>query len=264
MLLLLLFAFSGCASTEPVKGVYHRVQSNETLFQIARMYGTTPEAIARANNIDDINLVEKDRVLFIPGGLPPSETTPERGLADREPSIEKEAQRASIKEETLAPSPVEQTPTSERETKVKATTPDVSSVSTPKPSPSKDEKLSFLWPFPGTVVSHFDAKSDGIKTNGISLESEKESPVVAAESGTILHSAPIKFYGETVIIRHPDNYLTIYSQLQKRTVNTGEKVSRGDIIGFPRKNDERNTYTLYFEMRVNNRPVDPLPRLPRR
>ncbi len=255
----------GCASPERVKGVYHRVAPNETLFQIARAYGTTPESIAQANRIDDVNMVKRDQVLFIPGAVgprdvvarsdekPPSPAqTPGRALAET-PS--RTVQPPPVREETLAPASAPATRPPPAPPAPDRTAP---------PPPTGASSPGFQWPFQGKVTSQFGAQPDGIRANGISLESEKESPVVASRDGAVLHSAPIKFYGETVIIRHDNDYLTIYSHLGSRSVQTGEPVRRGDVIGLPGRNDEKNSYTLYFEMRRNNRPLDPLSQLPKR
>ena len=260
----------GCASPERVKGVYHRVSPNETLSQIARAYGTTPESIAQANHIDDVNLVERDRVLFIPGGVGP------RGVVAR--SDEKAPSPAQAPDKALPkkPSPTVQSPPVQEETLAPAPTPATAAPAIkPRPTPPAPDKTAqlpptsegspgFQWPFQGKVTSQFGARPDGIRANGISLESDKEAPIVASRDGTVLHSAPIKFYGETVIIRHENDYLTIYSHLESRSVQTGERVRRGDTIGLPGRNEEKNSYTLYFEMRRNNRPVDPLSQLPKR
>ncbi len=248
-----LTAAAGCATTERVKGVYHRVQPNETLSEIARLYETTPETIARANNIHDVNLVKKDSVLFIPDAAAPRRS-------EGTETVKQSAAPVKVREQTLAPSSKrEAAPPRDVRAEKKAV-----GTEQKKQTVHADTPPRFQWPFSGTVTSRFGARPDGIRMNGVTLESKSPDPVTAVEGGTVLHSAPIKFYGETIIIRHGADYLTIYSQLNNRNITTGQQVSRGEIIGSPGKNEEKGNYTLYFEMRRNNRPVDPLKYLPKR
>ncbi|MDD5475372.1 MAG: M23 family metallopeptidase [Syntrophales bacterium] len=270
--LCLLFLCLGCATTERVKGTYHRVQPNETLSKIAREYNTTPEAIARANNIDDINVIERDRVLFIPQAGAPSArdsgygtvSAPQKPAAEalRErpmatPTSEPAPRPGRVREETLTSQELPGRVTG-REQQAPAPKETVAA------SPPREGPLSFLWPFSGSVTSSFGPQQGGTRMNGISIESKTLAPVKASEEGTVLHSAPIKFYGETIIIRHSNNYLTIYAQLQSRSVKTGDTVSRGDAIGMPGKNEDQGNHGIYFEMRRNNRPIDPMTLLRKR
>jgi len=253
--LAVLTAAAGCATTERVKGVYHRVQPNETLSKIARLYDTTPENIARANNIHDVHLVKKDSVLFIPDAAAP------RRLERTEAVKKQSAAPAAVQEQNLAPSlKREASPPRDRDVHAEKK----ASTELKRQPNHVDTPPRFQWPFSGTVTSRFGARPDGIRMNGITFESKNPDPVTAVEEGTVLHSAPIKFYGETIIIRHGADYMTIYSQLENRDITTGQRVSRGEIIGIPGKNEEKGNYTLYFEMRRNNRPVDPLKYLPKR
>ena len=73
----------------------------------------------------------------------------------------------------------------------------------------------------------------------------------------------MKYFGETVIIKHTDIYSTVYSHLKKRTVRPGTTVKQGNKIGLLGKGED-GTACLYFEMRRNNRASDPLRYLPKK
>lgn len=261
----LLFVCLGCATKERAAGVYHRVQQGETLSEIARIYNTSPEYIAAANDIEDIHRIEGDRVLFIPRGGPvvTGARTDIPGAAPK--PAEKPAPHQRVQEETLRPAPApDPAPRREasREQPVAARKPEPAAPA--KTAVPAEGPLRFVWPMGGSVTSRFGPQQGGTRMNGITIESATQAPVAAAEAGTVLHSAPIKFYGETIIIRHRNDYLTIYSQLESRRVRTGDQVSRGDAIGMSGRGETGENHRLYFEMRRANRPVDPLTQLPGR
>jgi len=263
--LCLLFVCLGCAAKERSAGVYHRVQPGETLYEIAATYNTSPENIAAANGIDDIHRIESNRVLFIPRGTPVVSGARADIPRDAPAPSERSSSHRKIREETLQPAaapkpaardgtPREQTASIKRSEETAAS----------KTAVPVDGPLRFLWPIGGSVTSRFGLQQGGTRMNGITIESEARAPVVAAEAGTVLHSAPIKFYGETIIIRHRNDYLTIYSHLENRKVQTGNQVSRGDTIAMSGQGKTGGNYRVYFEMRRANRPIDPLTQLPRR
>lgn len=261
----LLFVCLGCASRERAPGVYHRVQQGETLSEIARIYNTNPESIAAANTIDDIHRIEKDRVLFIPRGGPVvTAARPEIPEAPSKPA-ERPAPHRRIQEETLRPAPVpEPAPPREAPREPPATARKPEPAAPAKAIAPAEGPLRFAWPMGGAVTSRFGPQQGGTRMNGITIESANQVPVTAAEAGTVLHSAPIKFYGETIIIRHRNDYLTIYSQLESRRVRTGDQVSRGETVGMSGRGETGENHRLYFEMRRANRPIDPLTQLPGR
>lgn len=261
----LLFLCLGCATTERPSGVYHRVQQGETLSEIARIYNTNPEHIAAANDIEDIHRIERDRVLFIPRGGPVVTETRAVTSGTTPAPAGRPALHRTVREETLQPAAApEPAPRGEasREQPVSVKKPE--STATEKTTVPAGGPLRFVWPMEGSVTSRFGPQQGGTRMNGITIESATRAPVTAVEAGTVLHSAPIKFYGETIILRHRNNYLTIYSQLESRRVQTGDQVSRGDTIGMSGRGETSGNHRLYFEMRRANRPVDPLSQLPGR
>jgi len=119
-----------------------------------------------------------------------------------------------------------------------------------------------MWPVEGTVASKFGTYQ-GMRHNGIKIDAAEGTPVLAAADGTITYAAPMKYFGETIIIKHNDIYSTVYSQLKERMVRSGTTVKQGDQIGLLGKGENGNPH-LYFEIRRKNRAKDPLHYLPKR
>jgi len=115
----------------------------------------------------------------------------------------------------------------------------------------------------GTVSSKFGTYK-GIRHNGIKIQGKEGIPVVASADGTIIHSAPIKYYGETIIIKHNDLYSTVYSHLRERIRQTGHTVKKGELIGFLGIEEKSGKPNLHFEIRYKNRVKDPLAYLPKK
>lgn len=111
------------------------------------------------------------------------------------------------------------------------------------------------WPVEGTVVTAFGPRLDPrYKTqtphNGLQLATRTGSPVRAIYPGEVLFAAPFQGYGWTTVMHHSGRVFTLYAGLQDLEVAKGDVLSLGHVIG-------RSADSLYFEIRVENRPVDP-------
>ena len=120
------------------------------------------------------------------------------------------------------------------------------------------DKDRFIWPVKGKVVSRFGIQPNKMNFNGIRIAATEEAAVQAAAGGTVIFSAPLKEYGETIIIKHEDNYATVYTHLGTRTVRGDARVKKGDRIAFLGKAGERVESYLYFEIRHKNKARNPL------
>jgi lipoprotein NlpD len=124
------------------------------------------------------------------------------------------------------------------------------------------DKERFIWPVKGKVISRFGIQPNRMNFNGIRIAAGEETAVQAAASGTVIFSAYLKDYGETIIIKHEDNYATVYTHLGTRTIREDVRVRRGDRIAFLGKAGEKEEAYLYFEIRHNNKARNPLFFLP--
>lgn len=124
------------------------------------------------------------------------------------------------------------------------------------------DKDRFIWPVKGRVISRFGIQTNRMNFNGIQIAAAAEAAVQAAAAGTVIFSASLKDYGETIIIKHEDNYATVYTHLGTRTVRGEARVKKGDRIAFLGKTGDKGEPYLYFEIRHKNKARNPLFFLP--
>ncbi len=238
ILLFLLIFITACATTHKQSGVYHRVKKGETLWRISRAYNCDLAKLAEANSLPDTN-IKAGSVLFIPN-------------ATNAKSIKSGKTRDTKKRSVPGIF------------KSKATKISHEKPSSPKNVPkTKPGKPSLIWPGEGKVTSKFGTYK-GLRHNGIKISGKEGASIVASAGGIVIHSAPIKYYGETIIIKHNSTYSTVYSNLKARSVQTGHVVSKGDKIALLGKEAQSGKSYLYFEIRYKNRARNPIFYLPKK
>ncbi|MBN1380098.1 MAG: peptidoglycan DD-metalloendopeptidase family protein [Deltaproteobacteria bacterium] len=124
------------------------------------------------------------------------------------------------------------------------------------------DKKRFIWPLKGIVVSRFGIQSNGMYLNGIKIAAKEGSKVVASAAGTVIFSSSVRGYGETIIIKHKDNFATVYTHLYNRIVNVEDSVKKGDMIALVGRLEKDHEAYLNFEIRKNNKARNPLFFLP--
>ena len=112
------------------------------------------------------------------------------------------------------------------------------------------------WPAEGKVTEGFGSILDPryrtkVPHNGVDLAVAAGAPVKAVFPGKVLYAAPFQGYGDTVIVQHPGRVFTLYAGLASMRVGREDMLSLGDTVGLA-------SDKLYFEIRVENRPEDPL------
>lgn len=125
------------------------------------------------------------------------------------------------------------------------------------------EKGRFLWPAKGPVISRFGIQPSGMKYNGIKIAAKENTPVHAAAAGTVIYASYVKGYGETVIVKHDENYTTVYAYLKNTVAKRDGKIKKGEkiaSIGPPQ--EPGGEPHLYFEIREKNKARNPLFFLP--
>ena len=131
-----------------------------------------------------------------------------------------------------------------------------------EPEKLKFDKGRFIWPVKGKVRSGFGIQPNGMYNNGIKIAAREGTPVLAAASGTVIFSNSLKDYGDTIIIKHEDNYATVYTNLSKRIVKTDDLIKKGGRIALLGSPENKGEAYLNFEIRHKNKARNPLFFLP--
>ncbi len=124
---------------------------------------------------------------------------------------------------------------------------------------------SFRWPVRGRIISDFGAKPGGGRNEGVNLAVPEGTPVKAADSGTVIYAGnELKGYGNLILLRHSEGWVTAYAHNSELKVKRGDKVRRGDVISLAGATGSVTQPQVHFELRQGNKPVDPLNHLPKR
>lgn len=123
---------------------------------------------------------------------------------------------------------------------------------------------NFRWPVRGRIISEFGAKPGGGRNEGVNLAVPEGTPVKAAGDGTVIYSGnELKGYGNLVLVRHDDGWVSAYAHNSELKVKRGETVRRGDVVGLAGATGSVSQPQVHFELRRGNKPVDPMKYMPR-
>ena len=126
-----------------------------------------------------------------------------------------------------------------------------------KPKPMSGN--AFRWPVRGRVISGFGAKPNGSHNDGINVAVPLGTSVKAAENGVVAYAGnELKGYGNLILVRHANNWVSAYAHNEKLLVKRGDTVRRGQIIAKAGKTGSVSQPQLHFELRKGSRPVNPL------
>ncbi len=116
----------------------------------------------------------------------------------------------------------------------------------------------FAWPISGRVISDFGTSQSGERNDGINIAATFGEPIRAAASGSVTYAGnELKGYGNLVLIRHDDGYVTAYAHAQSILVNRGDRVLKGQVIGYAGDTGDVTSPQLHFEIRRGVQPVNP-------
>ncbi|MEL3892280.1 M23 family metallopeptidase [Ferrovibrio sp. MS7] len=117
---------------------------------------------------------------------------------------------------------------------------------------------TFAWPVRGRILSTFGQKPDGMHNDGINIAARAGSAVISAENGVVVYSgSEVRGFGNLVLVRHADGWITAYAHLDRVLVQKGQKVTRGQAIATVGSSGGVDQPQLHFEIRRGTQAVDP-------
>ncbi|AQT47035.1 M23 family metallopeptidase [Bartonella choladocola] len=261
---------SGSSTTAKKNGSYI-VQSGDTLYSVSRKTGVSVESLKSANGLSN-GAIRVGQSLIVPGGhnteVASANTKTATPAALPETKQTTPAKTAAATPQTPAPAATEPAKTAQNETAKPAAEPAVAkssdttinqaeNVAVVAPQATGISKMR--WPAQGRILSSFGQK-DGSSTNdGIDIMAPEGSSVKAAENGVVIYAGDgLKEFGNTVLIRHENNIVTVYGHNSKILVQRGQKVRRGDEIAKSGMSGNASTPRVHFEVRKNSSPVNPI------
>lgn len=229
-------------------GNVHTVKSGETLFSIARTYDVHPREIADVNNVDLNYHVRIGERMNIPGG------------GRIQPAVHRTAEPARVeapvyRQDNTAQAAVAQPQRQDDNSRDIKPTPVVATASM--------GGTDFRWPVRGRIISDFGQKPNGQANDGINISVPEGTEIRAAEGGVVAYAGnQLKGFGNLVLIRHANEWVTAYAHASEILVKRGDVVRRGQTIAKAGKTGNVSAPQLHFEVRRGASPVDPLNHLP--
>ena len=268
-----------------------RVGAGDTVIGIARRHGVSAHAIIALNALTPPYWLRTGQRIRLPEEAyrsarrdeapvdAPEYAPPAAGADARAPAPAERMERAAASTpEVAAPSPP--TPPSPPETRVAravtvSSAPDSSAPVSPAVSavyrPASDavplppSRNTFLWPVEGQVISRFGSKPGGTHNDGINIAAPVGSDIRAAKNGVVAYAGnELRGYGNLVLIRHEDGWMTAYAHNDTLLVGRGDTVRRGQVISRSGKSGRVSRPQAHFEIRRDGEPQDPLRLLTRK
>ena len=265
-----------------VAGDTYKVQKGDTPHVIAEKLGVSEKALIERNKLNPSRL-HIGQVLFVPTGSGKAPVAaPSTAASESKPASAPDihvvktttipAPGSSGEGTAHASSPVTAEPTKSSQTPAPqiASSPEVtgegaSHGQNPQvarvdqlPSPEPMSGNSFRWPVQGRIISEFGTKPDGGHNDGIDVAVPIGTSVKAAENGVVAYAGnELKGYGNLVLVRHSNNWVSAYAHNEEILVKRGDQVRRGQIIATAGKSGQVSQPQLHFELRKGSRPVDP-------
>jgi lipoprotein NlpD len=233
---------------------YYTVRPGDTLLRIALESGQNWRDIARWNGLDNPNVIEVGQVLRVG---PPTGTA----VAVAPPASAPAAAPASAPA-PAAPAASAASAASSAPRPVASAAPSPAPAATPPVSTGPDDDIAWGWPTVGaaTVLAGFDEQ----KNKGLDIGGRAGDPVLAAADGRVVYAgAGLRGYGNLIILKHNNTYLTAYAHNQSLLVKEDQAVRKGQKIAEMGSTDT-DRVKLHFEIRRQGKPVDPTRYLPAR
>jgi murein DD-endopeptidase MepM/ murein hydrolase activator NlpD len=257
---------AGPAYAQPASGNAHVVAPGETIYSLARHYRLTPMAIAKANNVGLAHQLRVGERIVIPGN---GQRIALPAQPKIQPQVQAQPQPAPQPQKFAAVRP-EPTPGVKQQTKVQQVEPAANArVLTPAADPVPETPTgttgtqstaapSFRWPVRGRVITGFGPKTSGGQNDGINVAVPEGTPIKAAEDGVVAYAGnELKGYGNLVLVRHSNGFVTAYAHASELSVKKGETIKRGQVIGKAGATGNVTSPQLHFEVRKGATPVDP-------
>ncbi|MCJ8146781.1 peptidoglycan DD-metalloendopeptidase family protein [Acinetobacter sp. A3.8] len=260
--------FVGCASKPTINQQssrvfyvpeFYTVKSGDSLSKIAQKYGLDYREIARINNIETMDIIYVNQSLRLRGNskntsrLVQTRPIQEQGTIQRE-SVLTQAQNATVPNQVNVVQP-----------NIPTTAPAVGLGNTPAPTinpnpvATSTQGLNWVMPSNGRVIDRYDLSQN---KKGVRFAGNSGDPIYAAAAGEVVYADDgLKEYGQLVLLRHSNGYITAYAHNSKLVVKNGDKVTAGQKIAEMGSTGTNKTM-LEFQVRLDGKPIDPVSILP--
>lgn len=254
-------------------GSTYTVQPGDSLYKIAQANKVNFAELQHVNGITDVRKVRPGAVLKIPGSAsitaPSASVVPPSAVAEAAPAAASPTMAQTTNTQptvinagkqvaALNGTATDATPPAAKDEP--AAKQDKVANAEPQSQTQAGDSTKLRWPVSGRVIAGFGGRSDGTHNDGINMSVPLGTDVHAAEAGVVAYAgSELKGYGNLVLLRHDNGWVTAYAHNDELLVKRGDKVRRGQVIGKAGKTGTVDQPQVHFELRQGSKPVDPTP-----
>ncbi len=225
----------------------HVVRKGDTIYSISRRYNVDMSLLARQNRLKEPYSIYEGQFLKLPGSI-----------------VERPAAQVAIRSTASKTSAKTATKTAAK-TSAKKTKPATRKNAVRLPPAPNRSRSKFAWPVDGKVMTKFGAAGAGRHNDGVNIKVAEGTAVRAAENGVVAYAGnELKGFGNLLLIKHADGWITAYAHNKQLLVKRGQTVRRGQPVAKAGKTGGAKESQLHFEIRKGTKAVDPLLYLERR
>ena len=220
----------------------YTVRKGDTVYEIARLFNVSMRMLVRQNNLYSPYIIKEGQVLDLPMSYDVAVDKPTARSADAKQYVHMSvpsARPAASGQTTVPKAPVKS-----------------KFIKTQIPARTSGQ---FGWPLKGKILSSYGSKGHGLYNDGINIAAPRGSIVRAAENGVVVYTGDeIKGYGNLVLLKHSDGWISAYAHLDKIKVTRGAKIMRGADLGTVGSTGNVDTPQLHFELRRGAQTQNPI------
>ncbi len=233
----------------------HVVQQGDTVYSISRRYRLETWELADLNDIKWPYTIHRGQELRVSGSIPQKRVKPDYEVRTAQaPAAATPVQKTSFGPTYQQTVEVSTLPAAKPATR-KAAPAQQAAMPLP-PSPSGTQ--GFIWPVDGKIISTYGPKTNGQHNDGINIATRKGAPVRAAKSGRVTYVGnELKNYGNLILIKHDNGYVTAYAHNSRMKVKEGQFVNQGQVIAEAGSTGDVKTTQVHFEIRKGRKSVNP-------
>lgn len=238
---------------------FHTVKKGDTLYGISRQYNVDSRSLAKINNIKYPYSIYQGQKLILPPAIEGKTNKNEVKKEATKKTAASSAKKTTTKTSTKTTNKNKSKNVAKSTSKAKSTKTTVSKKPSPIPAPPPRAGGKFAWPHDGKILLGFGDVGAGRHNDGINIKAKEGDNVKAADNGVVAYAGnELKGFGNLILIKHSDGWITAYAHNSKILVKKNQKVKKGQVIAKAGQTGNVQSPQVHFEVRQKSKAKDPV------